>query len=172
MITLTENLLYNPFRSGRIDISVAKTTFEGHTVTCLILDNMEWLFKLKPSFVMILPSEKALDRDGSSTNTTIIYPKFAQKNMNFKILSRGSARVKSDFFGTAKEGRTFDFYYRFFETGFELTEFEGLENSDLKLKPKTKLEVSSSDYSHPSMITGNYGKESDFKVFARVKRIG
>lgn len=172
MITLTENLLFNPFRSGRIDISVAKTTFEGHTVTCLILDNLEWLFKLKPSFAMIIPSEKALDKDGASTNSIIIYPKFARNNMNFKILSRGTAKVQTDFFGTPKKDRLFDFYFRFFETGFELTDFKGLEDSDLKLTPSTKLEITSSQYKHPKMTNGDYGDKSDFKVYARVKRIG
>ena len=162
---LQENIV-NPFRSGKVKISVGKTSYEGLTQTFVMIDELSWLFRLKPSFVMLFPSEKALNTQGG-TNVNIIYPKYADKNMEFNVLSSGTADLRTYFFGEPKEDRSFDMYYRFFEVGFKLFNFKGLDDSLLKLKSSTEISISSKDYEHPSFVSG---KTEKFKVRARASR--
>lgn len=87
--------------------------------------------------------------------------------MEFNVIAKGTADMRTYFFGEPKEGRTFDMYYRLFETGFKLYNFEGLENSPLKLTSETEISISSKDYEHPKFSTGETLR---FKVRARVNR--
>lgn len=132
-----------------------------------MIDELAWIFRLKPSFVMLFPDEKALTSPGDKTNTTILYPKYADQDLEFNVLSSGRAKLKTYFLGEPKEGRLFDIYFRFFETGFRLTNFTGLEDSIFKLTNKTELSISSEDYKHPSFVTG---KTKQFKVNGRIQR--
>lgn len=167
VVTLQENIP-NPFRTGKVTVSVGKTTYENLTQAFIMLDKLDWLFRLKPSFVMLFPSEKALREDGDKTNTTIIYPKVADTEMDFNILTEGKAHLTTYFFGEPKKGRTFDLYFRFFEIGFRLTDFTGLEKSIFRFYEGTEISISSETYKHPTIITGNTGDE--FKCRARVTR--
>ena len=166
-VSLQENLK-NPFRSGRVDISVGKTTYEHLTQAFIMIDHLDWLFRLKPSFVMLFPSEKALQKDGDRTNITVLYPKEADTNVEFNILSEGRAYLSTYFFGEPKEDRTFDFFFRFFEVGFRMTAFEDLDKSIFRLYEGTEISISSEKYKHPSILSGDTGGE--LKVRARVSR--
>ena len=64
----------------------------------IMLDNMEWLFKLKPSFVILLPKNSDITKKNSKLNVEIIYPKQASTKMNFNIVSSGSADLNTYFF--------------------------------------------------------------------------
>ena len=55
-IILNENII-NPLRSGSIEISVGRTSIDGLGQASIMLDKMDWVFRLKPSFVMVFPSE-------------------------------------------------------------------------------------------------------------------
>lgn len=168
MLILSENII-NPLRTslGRVKISIGKTTYDKLTQSFLMINNLAWLFRLDPSFVMLFPSEKALSKDGDNTNCTIFYPKYADKNLEFNVQAKGTADMRTYFFGEPKEGRSFDMYYRLFETGFKLYNFKGLENSPLKLTGNTEISISSKDYEHPSFPGGN---TKHFKTRARVSR--
>lgn len=165
-IVLEENVV-NPLRSGSIDISVGRTTTNGLGQAYIMLDNMEWVFRLKPSFVMIFPSEESINRKNSRSNATIIYPKHAGKEMEFDEFAKGTARLKTYFFGNDKTSRQFDLYYRFFEIGFSIDKISGLDKSIFRLNADTKLEISSSNYVHPSIVLG---KTPDIIASARVVR--
>lgn len=164
--TITENILV-PWRTGNVDISIGKTSYNGLTQCFLMIDNLSWLFRLKPSFVFLFPSFKSLSNDGSKTNIEIFYPRYADKNMEFKKLNSGTASLKTYFFGHPKDDRSFDFYYRFFENGFTLTNFKNLDSSELNLTSETSLEISSKDYKDPDFMSGNNTK---FKIKARIQR--
>lgn len=165
---LNENIV-NPFRSGKVSIKIGTTTYKNLNHDFIMLDNMEWLFKLKPSFVILLPKNSDITKKNSKLNVEIIYPKQASTKMNFNIVSSGSADLNTYFFGNEKEDRSFDFYYRFFETGFTLTNFQNLEKSPLKFSNNTKLSISSQEYRHPSIVTGD--TNGVFSVNARLNRI-
>lgn len=163
---LEENIK-NPLRSGKVKISIGKTTYKDRSSTFLMIDNLAWMFRFNPSFVLIFPTEKALQKDDDMTNATLIYPKFASKNMEFNKLHNGTAYLTTYFFGEPKEDRSFDWFYRFSEYGFRLSDFKGLEDSILKLNSDTTLHISSRDYEHPTFVSG---ETKDFKVYARVNR--
>lgn len=165
-IILNENII-NPLRSGSIEISVGRTSIDGLGQAYIMLDKMDWVFRLKPSFVMVFPSEESINRKNAKTNATIIYPKYANKELEFDEFAKGTARLKTYFFGNEKMSRQFDLYYRFFEIGFSIDKITGLDKSIFKLNQDTKLEISSSDYVHPSIIAG---KTSDIIASARVVR--
>ena len=83
MLVLNENII-NPLRTspGRVNISVGKTTYDKFTQYFLMIDNLAWLFRLDPSFVMLFPSYKALSKDGDTTNCTkIIVQKIKYNSM-------------------------------------------------------------------------------------------
>lgn len=168
MFYFSENVI-NPLRThlGRAKISIGKTTYDKLPQYFIMIDNLSWLFRVSPSFVMLFPSAADLAKDGDSANTFIVYPKYADKNLEFNVLAKGTADMRTYFFGEPKEGRFMDFYYRLFETGFKLYNFEGLEKSPLKLKPETEISISSKDYEHPSFPSGD---TKHFKVRARVTR--
>ena len=168
MLVLSENII-NPLRTspGKVNISVGRTTYDKFTQYFLMIDNLSWLFRLDPSFVMLFPSYKALSKDGDTTNCTIIYPKYADKNLAFNVDAKGTADMRTYFFGEPKEGRFMDMYYRLFETGFKLYNFKGLDDSPLKLTSKTEISISSKDYEHPSFPSGDTKR---FKTRARVNR--
>ena len=165
-IILSENVV-NPLRTGSIKVSVGRTTTDGLSQAYIMLDDMEWVFRLKPSFVMLFPSEESINRKNAKTNATIVYPKYANKNMEFEEFASGTASLKTYFFGNEKEKRQFDLYYRFFEIGFSLYDFKGLEKSIFKINSDTKIEVSSSNYVHPSIVSG---KTPDIIASARIVR--
>lgn len=168
MLYFTENII-NPIRThiGRAKISVGKTTYDKLPQYFIMIDDLAWLFRVSPSFVMLFPSAADLDKDGDSANTFLVYPKYADKNLEFNVMAKGTADMRTYFFGEPKEGRLFDMFYRLFETGFKLYNFEGLEKSPLKLTSKTEISISSKDYEHPSIVSGDTKK---FKVRARVSR--
>ena len=166
-VMVQENVV-NPFRSGTVKISVGKTTYQRLTQAFIMIDNLDWLFRLKPSFVMLMPSEKALLNNGDRTNIVILYPRYADQELEFNVLSKGKASLRTYFFGEPKEDRMFDLFFRFFETGFKLSHFEGLEKSIFKFHNGTELKISSEKYRHPTIITGNTNGE--FKVNARISR--
>ena len=162
---LYENII-NPLRCGHISIKVGKTTYNDLDQTFIMLNDLDWMFTLNPSFVLLFQSANALDKP-SKTNVTVLYPKKASIELNFNVLSSGSCDVSTYIFGEEKSDRPFDAYYRLFETGFRLYNFKGLEKSLLKIKPETVLHISSKDYEHPHFITGD---NKTFSCKARIER--
>ena len=69
---LNENIV-NPFRSGKVSIKIGTTTYKNLNHDFIMLDNMEWLFKLKPSFVILLPKNSDITKKNSKLNVEIIY---------------------------------------------------------------------------------------------------
>ena len=162
---LYENVI-NPLRCGHISIKVGKTTYNDLDQTFIMLSDLDWMFKLNPSFALLFQSANALDKPGK-TNVTVLYPKKANIEMNFNVLSSGSCDARTYFFGEEKSDRSFDLFYRLFETGFRLYNFKGLEDSLLKIKPETVLHISSKEFEHPTFITGS---NKTFSCKARVER--
>lgn len=82
---IIENII-NPLRNhiGKANISIGKTTYDKLTQFFIMIDNLAWLFKLSPSFVMLFPSEKALAKDGDNTNCTKIIVQKIKTIFNFK----------------------------------------------------------------------------------------
>lgn len=163
---LSENIS-NPLRSGKVKISVGKTSNNQLTQYYIMIDDLDWLMRLKPSFVMLFSDESVFSHSGDKTNTIVVYPRYANKNMEFTTLAKGTADLTTYFFGNPKDNRTFDWYYRLFEIGFKLTNFKGLEKAIFKLGKNTIVNITSKDYKHPDIFTG---KTSKFKIRARVSR--
>lgn len=164
---ILENVI-NPIRSGSIKLSVGRTTYNDHTYAYIMMDNLDWIFRFKPSFVMLFPSEESLNSENKKSNAIIVYPKNASRRMEFNELGSGTAKLKTYFFGNEKKDRAFDLYYRFFEIGFTLSKIDNLDKSIFKLNKNTIIEISSEDYTHPTVFTG---KTDELIASARVVRV-
>ena len=144
--------------------------YKGLSEYCFVMDELKWLGKLSPSFLLIVPNLENLTETNKGTNGTIIYPKPAQTTLNYHTLIKGKANLYSYFFGREKPGRTFDLIFRLFEEGFSLDNFKGFEaNSPLILTKDSEISISTKGYKHPSIITGKV-KDTE-TIPARILRV-
>ena len=164
---LTYSLLFEsvPWRSGQIDFAIGETTYNGLRYDCLILDKLNWLLQLNPSFMFLIPKLEKLDEAGDSTNGFIIVAKEAQQQ-GYTIREQGSCEVTTYFFGRPKSDRDFDWFYRLFEEGFRLHDFEDIES----LNNDTILDISTKGYKNPSIISGKVS-EDKLMLKARITRV-
>ncbi len=150
-------------------LQIGQIDYKGLKQHCFILDNLKWLGKLSPSFLLLIPNIKNLINKGKGTNGLIIYPKPAQTQLNFNAISTGTIDLYSYFFGREKPGRTLDLIYRLFEEGFSFENFKGFENdSILPLPNDAVISISTKGYKHPNIITGNL--QDSKPITARILR--
>ncbi len=148
-----------PWRNGTINFAIGETVLDKTPMDCFILNDIKWLFKLNPSFMLCIPKDQRVRKPfssivekGSETNGIIIVSNEAQ-DLGYSKDDSGSCKAKTYFFGKKKPERTFDLFFRLFERGFsvsnikEIELFDGSETFDITTKKK--------DYSKSSLITGN-----------------
>ncbi len=160
-----------PWRNKKqTKLEIGQIDYKGLKQHCFIVDELKWLGKLSPSFLVIVPNLKNLSTTNKGTNGIIVYPKPAQTELNYNSVASGTAHLYSYFFGREKPGRTFDLIYRMFEEGFSLENFKGFENNSiLPLNKNSEISISTKGYKHPNIITG---KTIDAKpINARLLRV-
>ena len=147
-----------PWRNGTIEFAIGETILDKVPMDCFILNNIEWLFKLNPSFMLCLPKDprmkepfSLINKKGSETNGIIIVSSEAQE-LGYSKDDSGSCKAKTYFFGKEKPERTFDLFFRLFERGFSISNIKGIDlfngNETFDITTKKK------DYSKSSFITG------------------
>ncbi len=153
---ITESI---PWRNGQINFSIGRASLNNLTMDCFILNDLDWVMKLNPSFMVCFPVDQNSETpfstiidNGSSTNAIIIVSKQAQ-NMGYSKSDSGTCLAKTYFFGRRAPDRTFDLYFRLFERGFSISQIEGVKlfSSDSQFDITTSKE----DYSKSSVFTGN-----------------
>jgi len=167
-----------PWRSGKIPLSIGRTSINGLNQDCFILNNLKFVFKLTPSFLFVVPKMELLHKVGNGTNGWIIVARKAQE-LEYETTESGDCYGYTYFYGRGKPGRTFDLYFRMFERGFSLEEFEGFSmfNNNAVLDISCKKE----DYSKSTLILGRQEREIDpeaeekakekIKIPARIRRV-
>ena len=152
---LTESI---PWRNGTIEFAIGETVLDKTPMDCFILNNLRWLFKLNPSFMLCFPKDRksikpfvSIIDKGSETNGFIIVSKQAQ-NLGYSKIDIGQCKAKTYFFGRKKPERTFDLFLRFAERGFSISNIMDIElfNGDETFDITTKK----TEYSKSSFRTG------------------
>ncbi len=147
-----------PWRNGIVQFAIGETILDNTPMDCFIINNIEWLFKLNPSFMLCLPKDPrinepfaSINRKGSETNGIIIVSSEAQ-HLGYSKIDSGLCKAKTYFFGRKKPERTFDLFFRLVERGFSISDIEGI-----KLFDGTEIfdiTTNKKDYSKSSFITG------------------
>jgi len=145
---LIENQLLQeriPFKSGVIPIELGVTSMvSGIKQQCLVLNELKFL-TIKPNFMITSPDFEDLNKPNSGVMGKIIIAAKAQ-DMEYKPMEKGTCKIVSYFFGRSKPNRTFDFLRRLSESGFRISNIQGLSNFsseailDISVKDKEKFE--------------------------------
>jgi hypothetical protein len=161
-----------PWRSGKIPLSIGKTAIKGLKQDCLILNDLKFVAIMSPSFLFAIPDIDLILSSGGETNGWIVIASKAQE-LGYSQTEKGYCKAKTFFFGRPKPGRTLDFLFRAFETGFSLSDFEGFKR--LPKDAIIEITVKKKDYHHPSFIMGKQKEEEDYipktEIPARVRRV-
>jgi len=140
-----------PWRSGKIPFIYGATDLKGLSQKCLILNDLKFIMKLKPSLMLVIPKIEILKKVGGGTNGWLITARKAQ-DLEYTKIKQGSCDAKTYFFGRPRQGRTFDWIQRIGERGFSIENIDGIgifpKNSQLDFT------VSKKDYSMSSFFSG------------------
>jgi len=158
-----------PWRSGKVPIEIGKTSFTGVSQDCIVLNNLQFLFKMNPSFMVIVPEMNLLEEVGGGTNGTLILAVEAQQ-MEFRSLEQGKCKAKTYFFGRPKSDRTMDWYLRMYEKGFSIQNMEGLKT----FPSSAQIDITVSKRAgYTEVPTGRrrVRKQKNYKIPCRIKRV-
>jgi len=157
-----------PWRSGTIPFDLVSLSFGDVPNKGIVLNNLRMVANLNPSFLFYTAEDAVFNTPDISTNGYIIAAKNADQ-VEFTVEKSGTCEVITHFFGRPKKGRLFDWFYRIFEHGFQLTNFKGCKG----FSDKTILNISvrKSDYKHPSLLLGGVKKDTTYKSSARITRV-
>ena len=152
---ITESI---PWRNGIIKFAIGETTLDHTPMDCFILNDIKWLFKLNPSFMLCFPKDprnkepfSSVMKKGSQTNGFIIVSSEAQ-NLGYSKIDTGTCKAKTYFFGREKPERTFDLFFRLFERGFSVSNINGIDF--FKGNEIFNITTNKKDYSKSSFIKG------------------
>ena len=161
-----------PWRVGTVPLEKGRTSIDGLSQECLVLNELSFIMKLNPSFMLVVPKMKLLYKDGGGTNGYIITARKAQQ-LEYQTIQKGSCLAKAYFFGRPKPGRTLDIYQRIFEQGFSIENIKGISG----FPPGARIDITASgkDFAGTSFFTGAQGgdeRQKDmFKIPARFKTV-